>query len=171
VIFMAHLRPGKIDRNVDKPSYTRRKYMRGVPGIKVVHFDMGNTKRQFQYEVSLLVREPIQIRHNALESARVISHRYLEKQVGRTNYHMKIRTYPHEVLRENRMASGKKADRYGDGMRRSFGKPVGTAARLDENQKVISIWVDDTNIANAKEALRKAGHKFPARCSIRVENA
>jgi large subunit ribosomal protein L10e len=168
---MPQLRPGKIDRNVDKPSYTRRKYMRGIPGIKVVHFDMGNAKREFQYEVSLLVGEPIQIRHNALESARIISHRYLEKEVGKAGYHMKIRTYPHEVLRENRMASGKKADRYGDGMRRSFGKPVGTAARLDENQKVISVWVDEGNIAHAKEALRKAGHKFPAKCSISVKNA
>ncbi len=168
---MAHLRPGKIDRNVDKPSYTRKKYMRGVPGLKVVHFDMGNTRREFQYEVSLSVKEPVQIRHNALESARVISHRYLEKRVGRTNYHMKIRTYPHEVLRENRMASGKKADRYGDGMRRSFGKPVGTAARLSEDQKVISIWVDENHVANAKEALRKAGHKFPSKVSIQVQNA
>lgn len=168
---MAHLRPGKIDRNVDKPSYTRRKYMRGVPGIKVVHYDMGNTKREFEYEVSLVVKQPVQIRHNALEAARIISHRYLEKRVGPTNYHMKIRTYPHEVLRENRMASGKKADRYGEGMRRSFGKPVGTAARVSDNQKVISVWVDESRVAHAKEALRKAGHKFPVKCTIRVDNA
>ena len=167
---MAQLRPGKIDRNVDKPSYTRRKYMRGVPGIKVVHYDMGNTKREFAYEVSLHVKQAVQIRHNALEAARVISHRYLEKQVGSANYYMKIRTYPHEVLRENRMASGKKADRYGDGMRRSFGKPVGTAARLSENQKVISVWVDKNRVAHAKEALRKAGHKFPSKCTVTVEN-
>ncbi len=145
--------------------------MRGVPGIKIVHFDMGNPRREFQYEVSLLVKEPIQIRHNALESARVISHRYLEKKVGKANYYMKIRTYPHEVLRENRMALGSHADRYGDGMRKSFGKPVGTAARLGEDQKVISIWVDENNIAHAKEALRKAGHKFPAKVSVHVENA
>ncbi|MBU6996498.1 MAG: 50S ribosomal protein L16 [Theionarchaea archaeon] len=168
---MAHLRPGKIDRNVDKPSYTRKKYIRGVPGLKIVHFDMGNTRRNFPFEVSLMVNEPVQIRHNALEAARVISHRYLEKRIGPTNYHMKIRTFPHEILRENRMASGKKADRYGDGMRRSFGKPVGTAARLEENQKVISVWVDENRIAHAKEALRKAGHKFPVRVTICVGNA
>jgi large subunit ribosomal protein L10e len=144
--------------------------MRGVPGIKVVHYDMGNTKREFAYEVSLIVKQSVQIRHNAIEAARVISHRYLEKRVGSANYHMKIRTYPHEVLRENRMASGKKADRYGDGMRRSFGKPVGTAARVTENQKVISVWVDETRVAHAKEALRKAGHKFPAKCTVKVEN-
>ncbi|MBU7036222.1 MAG: 50S ribosomal protein L16, partial [Theionarchaea archaeon] len=62
---MAHLRPGKIDRNVDKPSYTRKKYIRGVPGLKIVHFDMGNTRRNFPFEVSLMVNEPVQIRHNA----------------------------------------------------------------------------------------------------------
>jgi large subunit ribosomal protein L10e len=165
---MAHLRPGKIDRNTDKPSYTRRKYMRGVPQPKVVHFDMGNLKGEFETEVSLAVIEPVQIRHNALEAARVISHRFLEKKVGNANYHMKLRTYPHEVLRENRMASGKKADRYGDGMRRSFGKPIGTAARVNEDQKVISVWVNSNRVAQAKEALRKAGHKLPAKCTIIV---
>jgi large subunit ribosomal protein L10e len=29
------LRPAKIDRDVDKPAYTRREYIRGAPGPKI----------------------------------------------------------------------------------------------------------------------------------------
>ena len=35
-------KPGKMYRNISKKAYTRREYMGGVPGSKVVQFDMGN---------------------------------------------------------------------------------------------------------------------------------
>jgi large subunit ribosomal protein L10e len=47
------LRPAKIDRDVDKPAYTRREYIRGAPGPKITIFDMGNLSAEFEYEVSL----------------------------------------------------------------------------------------------------------------------
>ena len=47
------LRPAKIDRDVDKPAYTRREYIRGAPGPRITIFDMGNLSAEFQYEVSL----------------------------------------------------------------------------------------------------------------------
>jgi ribosomal protein L16/L10AE len=48
---MAGLRPSRIDRMINRPNYTRREYVRAVPGIKVVHFDMGELGKKFLYEV------------------------------------------------------------------------------------------------------------------------
>ena len=35
-------KPAKMYRNVNKKAYTRREYMGGVPGNKIVQFEMGN---------------------------------------------------------------------------------------------------------------------------------
>ena len=55
-------------RAISKRAYTRREYMGGVPGSKVVQFDMGNTKEQFPVEVSILAEEACQIQNKALEA-------------------------------------------------------------------------------------------------------
>jgi len=80
-------------RRRERP-YTRREYMGGVPGSKVVHYDMGNLTEDFPIKLTLVVKEPCQIRHTALEAARVAANRFLLKAVGRTNYHLKLRTIP-----------------------------------------------------------------------------
>ena len=53
-------------------------------------------------------------------------------------------------------------------MRKSYGKPVGTAARVKEGQKIISIWTTPENIENAKTALKRATAKLPTPCRIEV---
>ena len=103
-------KPGSMYRRHERP-YTRRKYMGGVPGSKVVHYDMGNLQEDFPIQLTLVIREPCQIRHTALEAARVAANRYLLKQVGRTGFHLKLRVYPHHVIRENKQATGAGADR------------------------------------------------------------
>ncbi|HLC89113.1 MAG TPA: ribosomal protein L16 [Candidatus Nanoarchaeia archaeon] len=64
-----------------------------------------------------------------IESARMTSNRVLEKNIGR-EYHLRIKIYPHHVLRENPLASGAEADRMSTGMKLSFGKSISTAARV-----------------------------------------
>jgi large subunit ribosomal protein L10e len=155
------LRPAKIDRDVKKPAYTRREYIRGAPGPRITIFDMGNLSADFQYEVSLHAEGPMQIRQNALESIRVHVNRYLQKTVGRSNFHFKIRVYPFQVLRENPMATGRKADRYGNGMRRPFGKPIGLAARVRKDQKILTVWVNESHLKFALDAVYRAGMKLP----------
>lgn len=162
------LRPAKIDKYVDKPAYTRREYIRGAPGPRITMFDMGNPGAKFEYEVSLHTAEPVQIRQNALEAVRIQVNRYLQKNVGRSNYHFKIRVYPFQVLRENPMATGRKADRYGNGMRRPFGKPIGLAARLKRGQKILTVWVNPQHIKFALEAMRRASMKFPCKNYYRI---
>lgn len=143
--------------------------MGGIPGIKVAQFDMGNPSESFPVKVSLVVKEACQIRHNALEAARIASNKYLMRRAGRSNFHLKIRVYPHHVLRENKQATGAGADRVSQGMRKAFGKPVGTAARVKPGQAIISVETRPQFYKFAKEALRRAGYKIPSPVQITVE--
>lgn len=144
--------------------------MGGVPGSKVVQFDMGNLTEEFPVALHLIVEEACQIRHTALEAARVNMNRRLMKDVGRSNFHMKLRVFPHHVIRENKQATGAGADRVSEGMRLSFGKPVGTAARVQEKQRVFTIWTSPQYVDKAKYALLHGGHKLPTPIRVVIEN-
>mgnify|MGYP000944431493 CR=1 FL=1 len=159
-------KPAKMYRNLAKMPYTRREYMGGIPGSKIVQFDMGNLTQEFPIEISIVAEEACQIRHAALEAARISINRQLAKSVGRLNYHFKLRTYPHHVLRENKQATGAGADRVSEGMRRAFGKAVGTAARVRAGQKVFSVWVNPQHAKRAKVALQRGIHKLPTPARI-----
>lgn len=163
---MATLRPGKIDRKTNNPSYTRREYIRVLPHIKISHFDTGPNDK-FPYEVSLIVKNDVQIRHNSLEAARIAANRYMEKKTGE-DYHLKIRVYPFQVLRENPVATGHHADRYGNGMRLSFGKPISRAARVKRGQKVMTLYVHEKGVLRAREAIRRAAMKIPMGTSTEI---
>ncbi|HNZ87918.1 MAG TPA: 50S ribosomal protein L16 [Methanofastidiosum sp.] len=166
---MVGLRPSRIDRMINRPNYTRREYVRAVPGIKVVHFDMGEIGKKFSYEVYMESKNACQIRTNAMEASRIAANRYLMKVLGKSRFYYKIRTIPFQIIRENAMASGKKADRYGNGMRLSFGKPIGSAARIGRGQRIMSIWVEKQDVEEARIAMRKAAMKLPTTVKIDVE--
>jgi large subunit ribosomal protein L10e len=163
------LRPAKAYRYFSGPAYARKEFVKGVPDIRVTFFDMGNPNGNFQIELSLISLETGQIRHNALEAARVAANRLLEIQAGKDNYHFKLRVYPHQVLRENPMAMGAGADRVSDGMRQSFGRPIGTAARVSAGQKLMTIKVTKDFAALAKEAVRRARSKISLPTRMIVE--
>src|SRR5450759_5512128 len=91
------------------------------------------------------------------------------KSAGRLNFRLKLRLYPHQVLRENKMATGAGADRVQDGMRGAFGKAVGTAARVSTDQRVFTVYVNPLNFLKAKEALRRASMKVPPPCRVVVD--
>ena len=69
-------------REVKGAAYTRKKYIRGPPQSKIVKFTMGKPSGSYSYQVSLLSDKRIQIRHNALEAARIAANRYLEENLG-----------------------------------------------------------------------------------------
>jgi len=143
--------------------------MGGVPGSKITIFDMGNPSVDFPVSLSLVAKESCQVRHNALEAARIFANRYLVKGVGRKNFYLKIRLYPHHVLRENKLATGAGADRVSSGMRHAFGRAVGTAARVKRGQKMLTVAVEEDNVDQAKEALRRASYKLPTPCKIVID--
>ena len=129
---------------------------------------MGDTKAKFEYEAQLIALEEAQVRHNALEAARVATNRELMEKL-QNNYLMRVLPYPHTILRENKMIFGAHADRLQDGMRRSFGKPIGTAAHIKTNQPIITVNVNEIGIETAKRALKLGSAKLPIPCRIIIQ--
>ena len=151
--------------------YTRKEYIGGIPGSKIVRFTMGNTKEDFEYVVRLVNLKEAQMRHNALEAARVAANRVLEAVLGRKSYKLKIVPYPHQVLREHKRINVAQADRFQEGMKKAYGKPVGVAARVGRRDTVLYVEVDDEGIEAAEEALNRAGHKLPTPFRIFIEES
>jgi len=156
-------------RNPDRMAYTRRKFMGGIPGSKIVKFTMGNTGKKFPVRVELINLEHGQIRNNSLESARIAANRQLELQLGKDLYVMKVVPFPHIVLREHKRVNVAQADRFQEGMKRPYGKPTGTAARVKRGEPLIVIEVEQEGIEVAKDALKRAMDKFPLQSKIFVK--
>jgi len=169
------LRPGRTTRRIKRP-WTRvsmkkpkMSYVAGAPHSRIHVFEMGNKERKFDTNLWLIAKRPVQIRDNALEAARVIANKFLERQLGSDNYFMKVLVYPHQVLREHAIARGAGADRYSMGMRKAFGKPKGRASIVKANQKILWLKLDKKNVEIGKEALRRSDSKIPTPCSILIE--
>jgi large subunit ribosomal protein L10e len=143
--------------------------MGGIPNPRITQFVLGNKTDKFPIRINLKTIEKCQVRHNALESARITVNRSMEKKVGSQNYRIRIRVYPHVVLRENKQATGAGADRVSQGMRAAYGKNVSTAAEMQPNQIIITVETSEQYINDAKESLRKAGMKIPSPCKLTIE--
>jgi large subunit ribosomal protein L10e len=155
-------------REIKGQAYCRREYMGGVPASRITQFEHGQ-KGDYPVRMTLRVVEQCQIRHIALEAARISANRFLAKKVPQNSYHLKIRVYPHNVLRENKIATGAGADRISDGMRHAFGKAVGTAARVSADQEIITLETTRAHFNTAKLALKRAAVKIPSPCYIDIE--
>lgn len=165
-------KPAVMYRRLKGPAYTRRKYIGGVPNNRIHQYHVGNRVAaetgQFPVVIELRSDNDVQIRHTALEAARVVSNSTIRKEAGTQGYSLRIHTFPHHILRENKQATGAGADRVSQGMRCAFGKNVGTAARVKRGQRVISIQVHPEHYLAARDALRKASMKFPTPCTVRL---
>lgn len=155
-------------REIKGMAYTRRKYMGGIPGSKINKFTMGNPSKNFSFTVELVSLMEGNIRHNALEAARIAANRTLEP-LGRDNFMLKIVPFPHSVLREHKRINVAQADRFQEGMKKAYGKPTGTAAAIRRGNPIMLAKVEENNIDRAKTALKKASDKFPITCRIIVK--
>ncbi len=160
---------GRNYRQAKGQPYTRGEYIHGSPSLKISRFIMGDSKTTYEHKVSLLAGYAVQIRHNALEAARVAANKVLADRMGETGYLLNLCVYPHVVLRENRMIATAGADRLQEGMRRAFGKPSGRAARVRADQAILSIYVNKDAVEHAKKALAIGAGKLPSQCRIVVE--
>jgi len=171
---MATLRKGKCYSNLTRP-YTRKSkfkkkgFIKAVPQNRVVRYDIGDASKKFQYKLRLMSKEDIQIRHNALESSRLVINRFLNKKLGK-EFYLKLHLFPHHILRENKMLTGAHADRLQTGMAHSFGRAVGLAARLKKGRPLFSVNVNKNNIDVARQALKKATPRMPGKFTIEIIN-
>ena len=159
-------KPARMYTKISGPAYTRREFMGGVPYPKITTFVQGNQKRDFEIEMRLVAEESCQIRHTALEAARVLVNRKLSEIAGVDGFYLQIRPYPHHVIREHKMATGAGADRISSGMSMAFGKPVGTAARVHSRDIIMVARVNADKARDLKEVLHKASMKLPTPCNI-----
>lgn len=173
---MARLRKFVSYRRLERP-YTRtskfrkKAYVRGLPNCKIVRFDMGNVKRDYDFTLHLISKQSLQIRHEAIEAARLTSNRLLDRKLGKQNFHLRIRIYPHHILRENPLAAGAGADRFSTGMSHSFGKVIGIAAQVKKGQELMTLRVNKENLRLARTALKRASYKLPCTAMVVEEKA
>merc|ERR1712106_719087 len=162
-------RPSRWYRYQKNKPYIKSRYCRGVPESKIKIFDVGNKKAAvdlFPFVAHLVCDEKQQISSEALEACRVAVNKHLTKMIGKDAYHIRIRAHPFHVLRANKMLSCAGADRLSSGMRHSYGKPIGVAARVDIGQILLSVRAKDVNEVHVIEAIRRGKFKFAGRQKI-----
>ncbi|MBI2139895.1 50S ribosomal protein L16 [Candidatus Woesearchaeota archaeon] len=171
---MARIRKFVAYRKLERPytrvsKYKKLSYVKVATNRKIARFVTGNQLKRFPMYLHLLSGKDIQIRDNAIESARVTANKLLENTLGTQNYFFQVRMYPFHILRENPLAAGAGADRFSTGMSHSFGKPIGRAAQVWKGKILFSLGLDPSQLEVGKKALSRANMKLPCRCTIVME--
>ncbi|XP_015184509.1 PREDICTED: 60S ribosomal protein L10 [Polistes dominula] len=164
-------RPARCYRYCKNKPYPKSRFCRGVPDPKIRIFDLGKKKasvEDFPLCVHLVSDEYEQLSSEALEAGRICANKYMVKNAGKDQFHIRMRLHPFHVIRINKMLSCAGADRLQTGMRGAFGKPQGTVARVHIGQPIMSVRSSDRHKAAVIEALRRAKFKFPGRQKIYV---
>ncbi len=158
---------GKNYREIKGMAYTRKEFAPGAPNPKVARFTTGKASDDYDYSIRLVSEGRVQIRHNALEAARVAANKKLTP-LGEENYFLVVKVFPHIILRENKMIATAGADRLQEGMRKAFGKPIGRAARVAIDQTILELGTKAENLAKGKEAMEAASSKLPMKTRVDV---
>jgi len=169
-------RPASIYREKPNQPYTRQSqkksdnFIKGAPAPRVTQYRQGVEDGDFDTAVKLVVEEGCGIRSEALEAGRIAANSFLDKELDvEEDYFLEIRPYPHHVLRYHPLAGIAQADRYYEGMRKPFGRPIGRAALVDDYQTIIRVEVDQGDVPEARKALERATHKMPVSCRVKME--
>ncbi len=156
------LRPARATRTLNSQAWARysvkkpkKNYIRAKPHTSLLIFKMGVNKPDYDLVLRLNIEQALQLRSNALESARQAANKFLEAEIPQ-QYYMRIVPFPHAVLREKKMATGAGADRISQGMTLSFGKAAAMAARTRPGQTIFELKTKRENRDVGKLALRRA---------------
>ena len=167
------LRPARTCRTLEKTAWARyskkrprKSYVKAMPHLSLLVYEMGNRKQHFDYTYDLVASREIQLRDNSLEAARQAANKYLEKVILGL-FFFKVRVFPHNVIRENKMIAGAGADRLQKGMRKAYGRATDRAARINAEQPVFTIHIAKENASFIEEAYRRAKRKMSG--SFRID--
>lgn len=169
------LRPARTMRYIGSQAWSRysvkkpkKNYVKALPHTSLLIFRMGVSKPDYEVTITLNSDQYVQLRSNSLEAARQVANKYLEREIPGA-YFFRIVTYPHNVIREKKRATGAGADRLSQGMSMSFGKPVSIAARVRQGQAVLELKLNNSSRAVGKEALRRAASKLTGTYSVLMQ--
>ena len=143
----------------------RKSFVKSMPHLSLLVYEMGNRKQHFDFIYDLVAVEDVQLRDNSLEAGRQAANKYLEKVIL-NQFFFKVRVYPHNVIRENKMIAGAGADRLQKGMRQSFGRATDRAARINAGQQVFTVYIAKENASHIEEAFRRARRKMSGKYRI-----
>jgi large subunit ribosomal protein L10e len=171
---MARIRPARTCRIPNSQSWSRfsrkkpkKNYVRAMPRTSLIVFNMGKAREGYDLQLALCPDTDIQLRSNALESARQVANKHLERELVQ-DYNFRVLVYPHNVIREHKMATGAGADRISRGMSQAFGRPVSVAARIRQGQPIFIVHTMKQHRDKAVRALRKASTKLSGTYKIKA---
>jgi large subunit ribosomal protein L10e len=141
----------------------RREYATGGSDSSITIFDTGNRNRDdWEIRIGLMLKVNRNLSHFTLEAMRRNINKRLTKQVGRANFHLKVRRHPHMIYREHSMMSFAGADRLSSGMRNAFGRPVGKCAPTKAGTIILEIDGMFKHFNFIKKSIFNASHKIGA---------
>ena len=168
------LRPARSVRGIHSQAWARysvkkprKNYIKALPHTSLLVFKMGANKPTYDLLLTLVSDQQVQLRSNALEAARQVANKYLERELI-ANYFLKLLPYPHNVIREKKRATGAGADRISQGMSLSFGSPSSVAARVHRGQTVFELKMMSSAKNIGREALSRASKKLSGTYKINL---
>ena len=150
-----------------------KSYIKTVPQQKIVKFSMGSqalySGGKLPHEITLVSKQKVQIRHNALEACRQFINKKIDEELS-GQYLFRIIPFPHHIQRENKMLTTPGADRMQTGMQLAFGKSAGKAAILKDGSKIFFLAVpDEKAVKIARDVLKQIKSKIPGKKKIVYE--
>jgi large subunit ribosomal protein L10e len=128
-------------------------------------YDTGNRKRpldDWELSLGIIILKDVQLSHRTLEAIRTSLNRNLQKKLTREAYLIRIRPHPWQMIRENKMMAFAGADRLQSGMRNSFGRVMGRAARVHAGQTIVEVFCNFVNKGPVIKSLKTAAYKLGA---------
>lgn len=147
----------------------RKEFVRGGADPKIRIYNVGNRNKsldEWDLSLGLTICHTRQVSHFALEAVRTSLNRRLQKDLGKDGYHIRVRTHPWQIYRENRMMAFAGADRLQSGMRNSFGRCIGPCARIRAGKVIVEVFCDFKSKATVLDALRICRYKIPSTSKI-----
>ena len=145
----------------------RREYVAGGADSSITIFDSGNRKRDdWEIRMGLMILRNRSVSHFTLEAMRRNIKKRLQKQVGRANFHLRVRPHPHTIYREHSMMSFAGADRLSSGMRNGFGRPVGRCARVKAGNILLEVDGLYKHFKQITNSIFTASHKVGANTQV-----
>ena len=169
------IRPGRAVRKINSQAWSRysvtkprKNFIKALPHTSLLVFNMGSKTGSFDTLFKMRSEQNVQLRSNALEAARQVTNKYLEKEIP-NQYSLRIGPYPHAVLREKKFATGAGADRISQGMTLSFGRPTAVAARVFVGDTIFELRTNMSNRKHAIVALKRAAAKLSGTYKVQAD--